>query len=103
MIGVAAIGFEAARLSAGFAVSSTVTTTGSCAMLIGAGSVGVVAVTGGMSVASSIKDIAISESGYYTNCKRWDLVGGPATIEIIDANGKIQRIPRLDGGESLLV
>ena len=48
-------------------VSSAAITTGSCAMLIGAGSAGVVAVTGGMSVASVIKDIAISESGYYTN------------------------------------
>jgi hypothetical protein len=97
-VGAAAIGFEATCLSAGFAVSSAVTTTGSCAMLIGAGSAGVVAVTGSMSIANAVKEIAVSESGYYTNCKRWDLIGGPATIEIIDSNGDHKRIPHLGGG-----
>ena len=36
---------------------------------------GVVTVTDGVFTESAAKDITISESGYYTNCKKWDLVG----------------------------
>lgn len=97
-VGVIATGMEAICLSAGFAISSAITTTGSCAMLIGMGSAGVVAVIGSMSIANAVKDIAISDSGYYTNCKRWDLIGGPSTIEVIDANGNHQRIPHIGVG-----
>ena len=98
VIGDAAIRFEATCLSAGFAVSSAVTTTRSCAMLIGARSGRVVTVSGGMSVVNAVKEIAISESGYYINCKRWNSIGGPSIIEIINSNGDHQRIPHLGGG-----